>query len=87
MPGKSRRVRKLSRGKKMKTRQASMVALQQQAAQPHEPAAPLKVSPPPVSVPKSAAPRYPYITTELRKIAILAVIMLIILVVVTRVLP
>lgn len=90
MPGKSRR-RHPSRSKKRKMRQGFPVTgVQQQAtAQTDRP-----VSQAPSSSAKTLTPRptlpsaqHPYVTTELRRIAILAGIMLAILVVVYLVIP
>ena len=84
MPGKSRR-KHLSRSKKRKMKQGFPVtAAQQQAvAQDYEP-----VSPAPAPSVRAPTPRstlspvqYPYIAIELRRIAILAGIMLAVLVV------
>jgi hypothetical protein len=92
MPGKSRhhRRRQSAWARKRKERQSPIGTIQQQAAVPiHEAAAP-KVSAPASSVPISkvtpAVARYPYITGELRRIGILAGIMLVILVVLALVL-
>ena len=86
MPGKSQR-RHLSRSKKGKGRRrpSAIVAQGQAVAQSYEPVSHPKVSTPSVSVPTRMATlstaRYPYIVTELRRIGILAGIMLAILVV------
>ncbi|MFC1981048.1 hypothetical protein ACFLVN_02240 [Chloroflexota bacterium] len=94
MPGKSRH----SRGKshpqskkgKAKQRSAGGVIPQQAAAQVSKPAASLSVSatsvsaPTPTAIPGAA--RYPYITAELRRIGILAGIVLIILIVLALIL-
>ena len=94
MPGKSRRGRRRypSRSKKGKARQvpSAIVAQRQAATQSYEP-----VSRPDVSAPSARLPtpmavlttvRYPYIFTELRRIGILAGIMLVILVVLALIL-
>ena len=92
MPGKSRRGRGKRLSKKKKGRLASpTVAAQQPAAtQTYEPVVPSKVAAPAASVPTSrptpAAVRYPFIATELRRIGILAGIMLVVLVVLALVL-
>lgn len=91
MPGKSRRKHPL-RSKKRKTGQALPVtgAQQQAVAQNQEPVA--QAPSPSAKAPASnfASPpvtRYPYITAELRRIAILAGIMLVVLVVLYLVVP
>ena len=92
MPGKSRHGRKkhLPQGKKRKGRQSSpgAVASQQAEIQADKPAAPDQVAAPsagtPVPVPTAA--RYPYILAELRRIGILAGVVLVILIVLTIVL-
>ena len=92
MPGKLRR-RHPSRGKKKKRQQPSSVtAAQQQAvAQVYKPASQPKVLAPSASIPTpmaaQTAARYPYIVTELRRIGILAGIILAILAVLVLVLP
>ena len=94
MPGKSRHgKRKHSfQGKKKKGRRGppGIVAQQQAAIQIDKPVAPPKVAAPstsaPTPMPVLAAVRYPYILTELRRIGILAGIMLVILVVLALVL-
>ncbi len=94
MPGKSRRRRGKSsfqakKGKGGPNRPA-MLAQQPATAQTHELVSSPNVSVPLARVPtpmaKPAAVRYPYITTELRTIGILAGIMLIALVVLALVL-
>ena len=95
MPGKSgrRRGRHPSRAKKRKGRRGSsaIVAQQQAVAPAREPAALPKVPSPAVSEPtptvQPTLARYPYIGTELRRIGILAGIMVVILVVLALVLP
>lgn len=94
MPGKSRRGKgKYSfQSKKKKGMLSHPATLTQQPAitQIHEPVSSPNVSVPPASMPtpmtKSAAVWYPYIATELRTIAILAGIMLIVLIVLALVL-
>ena len=84
MPSKSRHSqRKLSRRKrKISTSVSSPLATQQRAvAQPYKPVAPPKVTAPSARVPTLTTARYPYIVTELRRVGILAGIMLVILVV------
>ena len=91
MPGKSRR----GRGKhsaRSKKRQGTLARVVQQrvASETYEPAAPVVPAsspsvPTPITTPTGA--RYPYIITELRRIGILAGIMLAILVVLALVLP
>jgi len=86
MPGKSRQ-RHPSRSKKGKGRRSpsAIVAQRQDVAQSHKPVSHPEVSTPSVTVPTTMATlstaRYPYIVTELRRIGILAGIMLAILVV------
>ena len=94
MPGKSRHGRKKSsfQGKKKKGRRSSLPVFAQRKAvtETREPVVSPKVivpaarTPTPVSVPPSV--QYPYILTELRRIGILAGIMLVILVVLALVL-
>ncbi len=93
MAGKSRRKRKhLLQSKKRKSGQRFLASVvqRQAVAQTYEPVSHPNVSAPPVSVPtpvaKLAAVRYPHIATELRRIGILAGIMLVTLVVLARVL-
>ena len=92
MPGKSRRGRgkRLSKKKKGRLASATMAAQRPAATQTYEPVAPSKGAAPAASVPTSrptpAVVRYPFIATELRRIGILAGIMLIILVVLVLVL-
>ena len=88
MPGKSRHhKRKLSRSKRIKGRQGvSAISTQPQAvAQTVKPAPRAKVRTPSASIPSSmanlAAARYPYIAAELRRIGILAGLILVILVI------
>jgi len=91
MPGKSQR-KHLSQSKKRKRRRgSSAIAVQQQpVSQTYEPVSQPVVSAPSASVltPKATqiAAHYPYIVTELRRIGILAGIMLAILVVLALVL-
>ena len=94
MPGKSRRAqRKLSRMGKEKRRQLlSARASQPQAvAETYRPVVPAKVAAPsvskPASMPAPAAVQHPYIASELRRIGILAGIMLAILITLSLVLP
>ena len=88
MPGKSQHSRKKHslQGKKKKGRRSPPgVVVQQQAdVQIDKPVAPPRVAAPVVTAP--TLPRYPYVLTELRRIGILAGIMLIILVVLLLVL-
>lgn len=87
MPGKPRHDRRLSQSKKSKAKHRSEVAVAHQpmAAQPRKLAAHADTSAHPASAPttRAASPvsRYPYITAELRRIGILAGIMLGILIV------
>ena len=89
MPGKSRR-RHPSRGKKKERQQGSsvMAAQRQVVAQTYKPASQPKA--PSTSIPTpmttQSAAQYPYIAAELRRIGILAGIMLAILVVLALVL-
>jgi len=64
-----------------------MPAQQQVVAQPDKPAVPPKVAAPSVGAPTLTLARYPYVVTELRRIGILAGIILVILVVLFLVLP
>ena len=89
MAGKSRRKGKHSlQSKKRKRKQIStLIATQQQAvAQTYKPAAPSEVAAPPAKEPTPTAARFPHIATELRRIGILAGIMLVTLVVLALVL-
>jgi len=91
MPGKSRHGRKkhLPQGKKRKGRQGSpgAVAPQQAEIQADKPAAPAQVAPSASTlVPAPMVTRYPYILAELRRIGILAGIVLVILIVLAIVL-
>jgi len=90
MPSKSRR-KHPSRSKKRKMRQGFPVtgAQQQATAQNHKPVSQAPSPSAKVLTPRFTLPsvRYPYITTELRRIAILAGIMLAILVVLSLVIP
>ena len=87
MPGKSQHgKRKLPRSKRGKGRQTvSAVSTQQAVAQTYKPASHPEASAPSVSVPTMTATpvvtRYPYIASELRRIGILAGVMLVILVI------
>lgn len=93
MSGKSRRSRgkRSSQSGKKKGRLASSTITAQQPAttKAYEPIAPSKVAAPaasePPSMPAPAVVRYPFIATELRRIGILAGIVLVILVVVALV--
>ena len=86
MPGKSRRGRGKHSARSKKRRGAiTRVAQQQVAAETYKPAVPLAPSPTPLVTPTGI--RYPYINTELRRIGILAGIMLAILVILALVLP
>ena len=89
MAGKSRRKGKHSlQSKKRKRKQIStLIATQQQAvAQTYKPIAPSKVAAPPAKEPTPTVARFPHIATELRRIGILAGIMLVTLVVLALVL-
>ncbi len=94
MPGKSRhgKGKHFSQGKKKKDRRSPLgvVAQRQVVTETHKPVAPPKVVAPsasaPVPMPVLTAVRYPYILTELRRIGILAGVMLVILVVLVLVL-
>ena len=94
MPGKSRhgRRKRSFQGKKKKGRRGppGVVAQRQADIQIDKPVAPPKVVAPsaraPTPMPVLTAVRYPYILTELRRIGILAGIMLVILVVLVLVL-
>ena len=92
MSGKSRHGKKkhLPQGKKRRGRQISpgAVATQQAEIQADKPPAPAQVAVPSAStpVPVSAVARYPYILAELRRIGILAGIVLVILIVLALVL-
>ncbi len=95
MPGKSQRSRKKHsfQGKKKKGRRSppGVVAQRQADIQIDKPVAPPKVVAPAVSAPTPmpvlTPVRYPYVLTELRRIGILAGIMLVILVVLALVFP
>jgi hypothetical protein len=93
MSGKSRRGRfkRSSQGKKRKYRLSAATMAAQQPAVTREPVESSKAAAPSASVPTStptpAAVRYPLVTTELRRIGILAGIMLVILVVLALILP
>lgn len=94
MPGKSQhgKGKHLSRSKRRKGSQHFPAAIIQQQAvtETHKPVAPPKVTAPlasaPAQMPALTAVRYPYILTELRRIGILAGIVLTILVVLALVL-
>ncbi len=87
MPGKSQygRGKHVSRRKKEKMRQGTLatVAQRQVIAQPEVPVSPAKMPAPTVT---PTATRYPYVTAELRRISILAGIVLVVLVVLVLVL-
>ena len=93
MSGKSRRSRGKhsfqSRKKKGRLASSTITAQQPAITKAHEPVAPSKVAAPAASMPTSKpAPtvvRYPFIATELRRIGILAGIVLVILVVIALV--
>jgi len=95
MPGKSWQSRRKhsTRSKRKKGRRspAATVAQQKAIAPAHEAVAPPRVAAPSASVHTSKVTpttvRYPYIVSELRRIGILAGIMLVILVVLALVLP
>ena len=80
-----------SRKSKAKQRSAAMAVQQVVARAPEATVAPATTPAPPVSAPapplKTGAIRYPYITAELRRIGILAGVMVVILVVLAFVLP
>ncbi len=91
MPRKSRRFKMLQSKRKKGKRHLSAAAVQQRlVAQTSKPVAPPKLSAPSVSASTSRATlttaRYPYIVAELRRIGILAGIMLAILIVLALVL-
>lgn len=94
MPGKSRHGRRKHsfQGKKKKGRRSlpGVVAQRQAATQTYKPVVPPRVAAPsastPTPMPVLTAVRYPYILKELRRIGILAGIMLVILVVLALVL-
>jgi len=65
----------------------AMAAQQQVVAQPEQPITPPKVSAPSAGVPAPTLARYPHVVNELRRIGILAGIILVILVVLSFVLP
>ena len=86
MPGKSHRGRGRSSTRSKRRKCAvTRVAQSQVAAEAHEPAAP-RVPLPGTPSPRPTGVRYPYIATELRRIGVLAGIMLAILVVLALVL-
>ncbi len=94
MPSKSQhgRRKRSFRGKKKKDRRSppGIVAQRQAATQTYKPVVPPRVAAPsastPTPMPALTTVRYPYILTELRRIDILAGIMLVILVVLALVL-
>ncbi len=94
MPSKSQHSRRKRsfQGKKKKGRRSppGVVAQRQAVAETRKPAAPPRVAAPsasaPTPMPGLTAVRHPYILTELRRIGILAGIMLVILVVLVLVL-
>ncbi len=93
MPGKSRRsrVKHSSQSRKKRGLGSPTTAVRQPAAtQTYEPVAPSQIAAPSASVPTSmptpAAAQHPFVATELRRIGILAGIMLVILVVLAVVL-
>jgi len=94
MPGKSRHGRgkhpPLSKRKRGRQRFSVAVTQQQAVAETHKPVAPAKVAAPSASVPTPmpilTPVQYPYILAELRRIGILAGIILAILVVLALVL-
>ena len=90
MAGKSRRTRgkhSLPSKKRKKKRIATFTASQQPAvAQTYKPATPSEVAAPRAKEPTPTVARFPHITTELRRIGIIAGIMLATLVVLARVL-
>jgi len=89
MGSKSRRKRKHSLQSKKRRKQISTVLTSQQpaAAQIYKPAPPPKVAAPSVKEPTPTLAQYPQISNELRRIGILAGIMLVTLVVLALVLP
>lgn len=90
MPGKSRRDRGISSARSKKRRGTlARVAQQQTVDETHKPTVPAMPAPSPSApTPKAMATgaRYPYVAAELRRIGILAGIMLVILVVLALVL-
>ena len=93
MPGKSRRSRgkRAFQRKKGKGRPSPQVIVSQPQAvtQTYQPVSPPKVSVPPARAPSptTTAVRYPYVLAELRRIGIIAGIMLAVLVILSTVLP
>jgi hypothetical protein len=84
----SRRKHSLQTKKRKRKQISTLMASQQPAvAQTYEPTAPSKVTPPPAKEPTPTVARYPQISSELRRIGILAGIMLVTLVVLAFVLP
>ncbi len=93
MTGKSRhgKERREFHSKKSKAkRRAAMMSSQQVAAPAPETATPVETPAPPAAEPaplaKPGAARYPYVAAELRRISILAGIIIIVLIVLSRVL-
>lgn len=92
MPGKSRHGKGKhphhSRKSKAIKRQAGISLQQQATAVAPEPAAPARTTPAPEAAASAAvtAPRYPYVTGELKRIGILAGIIIVILIVLSVVL-
>ena len=89
MGSKSRRKKKHSLQSKKRRRQISTVLTSQQpaVAQTYKPAAPPKVLAPSVKEPTPTVAHYPQISSELRRIGMLAGILLVTLVVLALVLP
>jgi len=88
MGSKSRRKRKHLQSKRRKQISHTVLTSQQPAAaQTYKPAAPPKVAAPSVKEPTPTQAQYPQISNELRRIGILAGIMLVTLVVLALVLP
>ena len=93
MPGKSRhgKGKHPHHSKKSKAikRQAGNLLQQQATAVTPKPAAPAEVSPAPKAAAPAAvtAPRYPYVTGELKRTGILAGIVIVVLIVLSIVLP
>jgi len=93
MSGKSGRRKQLARSKRKKGERSPSTEVARQPIVPtaHEAAVPIKVSVPLASVPSPKSTlttvRHPHIVGELRRIGILAGIILVILVVIAQVLP
>jgi len=92
MPKKSRRIKALqSKRKKIRQQLVAEAPPQPVAAQTVRPVAPAELSAPSAGRPAHraalSAHRYPYVTAELRRIGILAGIMLVILIVLAVALP